>query len=148
MQGMQEAWVQPLGREDPLEQKMATYSSILAWEIPWTEDLVGYSSCGHKRVWHNLVTKQQHICTVKAKGAILNDWKPLKSPNSQIPTKGKSCQLAFLRIVVPELLTFSAHNYKWKRNHPSSIYLPFEVINQVKLLDFQKKSYLSTDLKS
>ena len=30
-------WVQPLGWEDPLEKEMATHSSILAWEIPWTE---------------------------------------------------------------------------------------------------------------
>ena len=32
-----ETWVQSLGQEDPLEMEMATYSSILAWEIPWTE---------------------------------------------------------------------------------------------------------------
>ena len=35
---MQETWVQPLGWEDPLEKKMATYSSILAWEISGTEE--------------------------------------------------------------------------------------------------------------
>ena len=40
---MQETWVQSLGREDPLENGLATHSSILAWEIPWTEDLEGYS---------------------------------------------------------------------------------------------------------
>ena len=34
---MQEMWVQPLGQEDPLEKEMATHTSILAWEIPWTE---------------------------------------------------------------------------------------------------------------
>ena len=33
---MQEIWVQSLGQEDPLEKKMTTHSSILAWEIPWT----------------------------------------------------------------------------------------------------------------
>ena len=33
---MQETWVQSLGWEDPLEKEMATHSSILAWEIPWT----------------------------------------------------------------------------------------------------------------
>ena len=38
---------------------MATHSSILAWEIPWTEEPVGYSSWGHKRVGRNLATKQQ-----------------------------------------------------------------------------------------
>ena len=35
---MQETWVESLGREDPLEQGMATHSSILAWRIPWTEE--------------------------------------------------------------------------------------------------------------
>ena len=35
---MQEMWVQSLGREDLLEEEMATHSSILAWETPWTED--------------------------------------------------------------------------------------------------------------
>ena len=36
---MQETQVQSLGQEDPLEKKMATHSSILAWRIPWTEEL-------------------------------------------------------------------------------------------------------------
>ena len=35
---IQETWVQSLGQEDPLEKEMATHSSILAWEIPWTEE--------------------------------------------------------------------------------------------------------------
>ena len=35
---MQEMWVQSLGQEDPLEEGMATHSSILAWKIPWTEE--------------------------------------------------------------------------------------------------------------
>ena len=35
---MQEAWVQSLGQEDPLENEMASHSSILAWEIPWIEE--------------------------------------------------------------------------------------------------------------
>ena len=38
MQEAQETWVQSLGREDPLEQEMATHSSILTWEIPWPEE--------------------------------------------------------------------------------------------------------------
>ena len=41
---VQETGVRSLGREDPLEKGMATHSSILAWRIPWTEALVGYSS--------------------------------------------------------------------------------------------------------
>ena len=38
MQEMQEMWVQSLGLEDPLEQEMATHSSIIAWKVPWTEE--------------------------------------------------------------------------------------------------------------
>ena len=48
-----------LGQEDPLEKEMATHSSILAWEIPWTEEPGRLQSMGLKRVGHNLVTKQQ-----------------------------------------------------------------------------------------
>ena len=45
---MQGTWVQSLDLEDPLEEEIATHSSILAWRIPWTEKPVGYSPCGHK----------------------------------------------------------------------------------------------------
>ena len=38
MQETQEVQVRSLGQEDPLEEKMATYSSILSWKIPWTEE--------------------------------------------------------------------------------------------------------------
>ena len=51
--------VQALGREDPLEKKMATCCSILVWEIPWMEEPGGLQSMGLQRVGHNLVTKQQ-----------------------------------------------------------------------------------------
>ena len=47
---MQETWVQSLGREDPLEKRMATHSSILAWRIPWTEEPSGLRSMGLQRV--------------------------------------------------------------------------------------------------
>ena len=46
---MQEMQVSSLGWEDPLEEEMATNSSILAWEIPWTEEPGGLQSVGHKR---------------------------------------------------------------------------------------------------
>ena len=41
VQEIQEMWIQSLGQEDPLEKEMVTLSSILAWEIPWTEEPVG-----------------------------------------------------------------------------------------------------------
>ena len=43
---MQEMWVRSLGGEDPLQKGMAPHSSILAWESPWTEDLMGYHPWG------------------------------------------------------------------------------------------------------
>ena len=43
---IQETWVHSLGREDPLEKEMATHSSILAWEIPWTEESGGLQFTG------------------------------------------------------------------------------------------------------
>ena len=47
---MKETWVWSLDGEDPLEKKMATHSSILAWRIPWTEELGGLQSMGSQRV--------------------------------------------------------------------------------------------------
>ena len=46
-------WVRFLGQEDPLEEGMAIYSSILAWEIPWTEEPGGLQSMGSQRVGHD-----------------------------------------------------------------------------------------------
>ena len=50
---MQDTWVWSLGQEDPLEEGMATHSSILAWRIPWTEESGGIWSIGLQRVRHN-----------------------------------------------------------------------------------------------
>ena len=46
---MQETWVQSLGQEDPLEKEMATHSSILAWEILWTEEPGELQSMGSQK---------------------------------------------------------------------------------------------------
>ena len=53
MQETQEMWVPTLGWEDPLEEEMATHSSILAWKILQTEDIGGLQSIGSQRVGHN-----------------------------------------------------------------------------------------------
>ena len=50
---IQETQVPSLGQEDPLEKEMATHSSILAWEIPWTEEPDGLQSMGSQRVGHD-----------------------------------------------------------------------------------------------
>ena len=46
---MQETWVQSMDQEDPLEKEMATHPSVLAWEIPWTEESGGLQSMGSQR---------------------------------------------------------------------------------------------------
>ena len=50
MQEAQEVLLQSLGGEEPLEQEVATRSTILAWEIPWTEELGRLQSMGSQRV--------------------------------------------------------------------------------------------------
>ena len=53
LSAMQETWVQSLGWKDPLEKGIATHSSILAWEIPWTEEPGGLQLMGLQRARHN-----------------------------------------------------------------------------------------------
>ena len=50
----QKIWVRFLGREDPLQKEMAPQSSILAWEIPWTEESGGLQSTGLQKCWTQL----------------------------------------------------------------------------------------------
>ena len=79
-----ETWVLSLGWKDPLEKEMATHSSIIAWEIQWTEEPGGLQSMGSQRVRHNLVTKQQlwlhsteiliHVLHSKSQPALSRTW--------------------------------------------------------------------------
>ena len=62
MQEMQETQIQSLSLADPLEEEMATRSSILAWKILWTEEPGGYSPWGHKELdMTEQVTEPAHI---------------------------------------------------------------------------------------
>ena len=65
MQEVQEMQVWPLGWEDPLEEGMATHSSILAWRTPWKEKPGGLQSKESQRIGHNLATnhKQKQMPT-------------------------------------------------------------------------------------
>ena len=53
LSAMQETWVRSLSGEDPLEKGMAIHPSILAWRIPWTEELGRLQSMGSQRVRHD-----------------------------------------------------------------------------------------------
>ena len=68
---MQETWVWSLGWKDPLEEGMATHSSILAWRIPWTEEPGGLQSKGSQRVGHDWATQRSTA--------------PLSSYNKRVP---------------------------------------------------------------
>ena len=48
---MQEMWVRSLGREGPMEKEMAAYTSVLAWESPWTEERSGLQFTGLQKSW-------------------------------------------------------------------------------------------------
>ena len=63
---MKETWVQSLGREEPLEEKMTAHSSILAWEISRTEELGRLQARRSQRVSHDSATKRQQ-CFVSEK---------------------------------------------------------------------------------
>ena len=61
---MQETWVQSLGQKDPLEKRMATHSSILAWRTPWTEEPGGLQPVGLQRAGHNRETNATAAATL------------------------------------------------------------------------------------
>ena len=74
MRQMQEMWVRSLCGEDPLEKRMATHSSILAWKIPWTEEPGGLQSMGSQRVRHNWALMPHSLSDVT--------WAPLSHPGA------------------------------------------------------------------
>ena len=69
---MQEIPVRSLGQEDPLEKGLATHSSILAWEVPWTEEPVGLQSMGSQRVGHDWATNT--LTHSRGKEKLSGDW--------------------------------------------------------------------------
>ena len=60
MQEIKEMLVQSLGQEDPLQEEMATHSSILTWKLPWTGETSGLQSMGSPGVGHNGAS--EHAC--------------------------------------------------------------------------------------
>ena len=62
MQETQEMQVRSLSREDPLEEEMATHSSIIAWRVPWTEEPGGLQFMRG----HNVLDMTEHACTLGA----------------------------------------------------------------------------------
>ena len=77
------------GLEDPLEEEMATHCSILAWEIPWTEETGGLESMKSQRVGHDLVTEHAQSFPKGSMG-ILRCCYPQRIASQSVVTQGAS----------------------------------------------------------
>ena len=93
-------WVPSLGREDPLEEGMATYSNILDWRIPWTEEIGGLQSIESQRVGHNW---RYLACTHTDKWDLIKLFVQQKKPSTKQrqPTK---CEKTFANDVTHKRL--------------------------------------------
>ena len=90
----QEMWVSSLGREDPLEEEMATHSSVLAWRIPWMEEPGGLQFVGSQRVGQDLVNKQRDVLQlVSFQTDLLRRW-----ISTTLYVKGKKWGVPFLSL--------------------------------------------------
>ena len=91
---MRETWVQSLGREDLLEKKMATHSSILAWKIPWTEKPGRLQSMGSQESDTTEWLFHSHFHDIHI---------PVHSIVSHLLNKSSSCELSKMQVCVPSM---------------------------------------------
>ena len=114
--GLRETWVQSLGWEDPLEEGMATHSSILAWGSPWTEEPGGLQSKGSQRVSHDWETK--HSTAAGAATKSLPSCPTLCDPtdgSNQAPPSGFSRQEHWSGLPFPSPM-HEREKWKWSRS--------------------------------
>ena len=86
---MQETWVWALGQEDPLKKEMAIHSSILAWEIPWTQGLMGYSPWGCRRARQDWATKTTRLTRRVVKHPFVMQEMQVQSLGPEVPRRRK-----------------------------------------------------------
>ena len=86
---MQETCIQSLSPEDPTEKEMVTHSSILAWEIPRTEEPGGLQSKGSKRIRHDSATEHTAVKVGFLGGSVVNNWPANAGDVDSIPGPGK-----------------------------------------------------------
>ena len=99
MQETQETWVQSLGQEDPLEEGMATHSSIISWRIPWTEEPGGLQPIGLQGIRHDWAcTHTQHAIWISYFTCIfIYCLTPFSPPTRiQVPSGQELCLPCFL----------------------------------------------------
>ena len=128
---VRETWVWSLGWEDLLEKEMATHSSILAWKIPWTEELGRPQSMGSQRVGYDWMTSLHFVvlCPVLT----VDSWPAYRFLRRQVRRSGIPTSLRMFQFVV-------IHTVKG-----------FSVVNETKVdihhYDFQYKIQKSVSLK-
>ena len=87
---MQETRVWSLGQEEPLEKEMATHSTILAWEVQWTEEPGGLQSMGLQRIGQDLETKPPLDTAVEGMATSMIQHQPQSCMFSKIIPKGSA----------------------------------------------------------
>ena len=101
---MQETWIQSLGQEDPLEEEMATHSSILAWKIPWTNPNPVQFSCSVVSIFVTPGTVARQVSL-----SITNPWSLFKlmSIESVMPSNHLIlCHPVLLPSIFPSISVF------------------------------------------
>ena len=117
---MQETQVWSLGREDPLEEGMATHSRILAWRIPWTEEPGELQSMGSQRDHGVIVSDTTHAWDPDYTVSCLSPHSS-KSPSLFAQTDAVTFSQCGLTDFTPDFLTQSLHNSKsTKKMDPTS----------------------------
>ena len=143
----QETWVWSLVQEDPLEEDMAMPSSILAWEIPWTEEPGGLQSVGSQRARHNLVeTTANYINEYSRLDLNVFSLDSDSDQNSHAWSYLWECRVLFLFFKMVKNVRYfpSLSLCTALASHPSSLCLPASVLFLVSyLLGFSLFSSLS-----
>ena len=115
VQETQATWVWSLDQEDPLEKEIATHSSILAWEIPWTEEPGGLQSMGSQRVEHDSAPTMKGTSQCK----ILFLWKYNEVVSLDIEKNPESCNSRYIFPVIPSFLRIRSR-CREKSNFPKT----------------------------
>ena len=104
-----------LGQEDPLEESMATHSSILAWRIPWTEELGKLGSIGWQRVGHDWVTWHSTVQVQFSCSVMSDSLRPHALQHSRLPCPSPT----------PRACSNSCPSSRWCHPTISSSIVPF-----------------------
>ena len=127
MQQMQETRVRDLGRENPLEEGMATHSRILAWRIPWTEEPVRIQSTGSQRVRHHWNRWAHYVYPPGFQ--LLNFCSPCSIFIVKVQQKDSMVE-AYIYLCMQNKFFFKFWNWLLGSYHNFDLYMPYDNIEQ------------------